>query len=233
MRKSLLVTLAALTAVGVATIASAASAAQPTITFVPPSPAEGATLTGDTVSFAFTYPKKPNQSKTFVCDLTGPTASSGPCDPTVVFGNGSLSGISYAGLANGSYTLTVSLISNGGGGQTSATRHFTVPVPNEIQGVRVSNATGGTFTLTFDGQTTAPIAFNATAAQVQVALEALSNIGSGNLSATGGDLNTALVDITFIGIYAGLDVQQLTADASALTGTTPTVTISIIQQGGS
>ena len=97
----------------------------------------------------------------------------------------------------------------------------------------VSNATGGTFTLTFDGQTTAPIAFNATAAQVQAALEALSTIGPGNLTATGGDVDTARVDITFVGTFAGVDVQQLTADASALTGTTPTVTISPIQQGGS
>jgi hypothetical protein len=144
-----------------------------------------------------------------------------------------LSGISYGGLANGSYTFTVSLVSNGGGVQTSATRHFTVPVPNEIQGVRVSNATGGTFTLTFDGQTTAPIAFNATAAQLQAALEALSTIGPGNVSATGGDVDAARVDITFIGVYAGVDVAQLTPDATALTGTTPTVAISFIQQGGS
>jgi len=145
-----------------------------------------------------------------------------------------LSGITYAGLANGSYTLTVSLVSNGGGGQTSATRHFTVAVPaNEIQGVEVSNATSGTFTLTFNGQTTAPIAFNATAAQLQAALEALSNIGSGNVSAAGGDVDAARVDITFIGTYAGVDVPSLTADATALTGTTPTVAISLIQQGGS
>ena len=45
---------------------------------------------------------------------------------------------------------------------------------DEQQTVRVTNATGGTFTLTFNGQTTAPIAFNATAAQVDAALEALS-----------------------------------------------------------
>ena len=71
--------------------------------------------------------------------------------------------------------------------------------------------------------TTAPIAFNATAAQVQAALEALSNIGPGNLSATGGDVDTARVDITFIGAFAGVDVPSLTANATALTGTTPTV----------
>ena len=41
---------------------------------------------------------------------------------------------------------------------------------DENQTIRVTNATGGTFTLTFNGQTTAPIAFNATAAQIAAAL---------------------------------------------------------------
>ena len=41
---------------------------------------------------------------------------------------------------------------------------------NENQTVRVTNATGGTFTLTFNGQTTAPLPFNATAAQIEAAL---------------------------------------------------------------
>src|SRR5262249_33917430 len=49
---------------------------------------------------------------------------------------------------------------------------------DENQTVRVNGApTGGTFTLTFSGQTTAPIAFNATAAQIASALAALSTIG--------------------------------------------------------
>ena len=48
---------------------------------------------------------------------------------------------------------------------------------DEQQTVRVTNATGGTFTLTFNGQTTAPLAYNATAAQIDAALEALSNVG--------------------------------------------------------
>ena len=58
---------------------------------------------------------------------------------------------------------------------------------DETQTVRVTNATGGTFTLTFNGQTTAPLAFNATAAQIRAALRgAVSNIGAGNIQATGG-----------------------------------------------
>src|SRR5687767_1380308 len=39
--------------------------------------------------------------------------------------------------------------------------------------------TGGTWTATYSGQTTAAIAYNATPAQVQAALEALSNVAPG------------------------------------------------------
>lgn len=45
--------------------------------------------------------------------------------------------------------------------------------------------TGGTFTLTYAGQTTSGIAYNAAASAVQSALEALSTIGSGNATVTG------------------------------------------------
>ena len=70
-----------------------------------------------------------------------------------------------------------------GGGNSGGFVPFNDMKTNETQTVRVTNATGGTFTLTFDGQTTAPIAFNATAAAVQAALEALSNIEPGDVVA--------------------------------------------------
>jgi hypothetical protein len=46
-------------------------------------------------------------------------------------------------------------------------------------------ATGGTFTLSYAGQTTGGLAYNATAATIQSALEALSTIGAGNVTVTG------------------------------------------------
>ena len=49
----------------------------------------------------------------------------------------------------------------------------------------LSGPAAGTFTLTFNGQTTVPIARNASAATVQGALEALSNIGSGDVTVSG------------------------------------------------
>ena len=98
---------------------------------------------------------------------------------------------------------------------------------DENQTVRVTNATGGTFTLTFNGQTTAPLPFNATAAQIAAALGALSNIGAANIQATGGPVNTANVLVTWKGTFEEQDVATLTSDATGLTGTTPTVTIGV------
>lgn len=85
---------------------------------------------------------------------------------------------------------------------------------NEIQTVRINGApTGGTFTLSFQGQTTAGIAFDASAAIVEAALEALSNIDDVTVSKSG-----TTYTITFGGTLAGTDVGQLTGSASSLTG---------------
>ena len=46
------------------------------------------------------------------------------------------------------------------------------------------NGAAGTFTLTFNGQTTTPLAFDATAVQVQTALNLLSSIGGAGGTAT-------------------------------------------------
>lgn len=52
------------------------------------------------------------------------------------------------------------------------------------------NTNGGTFTITAKGEgaedTTTPIAYNASAQEVKLALEALSDVGSGNVTVTGG-----------------------------------------------
>ena len=123
---ALLVAVSALLLLGAA---QASAAATPAITFVsPPSPAEGATLTTNSVSFEFTYNRKPKATRRLVCALSGPTSSSGPCDAPTAFGaDGSQSGASYSCLADGSYTLSVAL-SLTDSGTASATRHFTVAV---------------------------------------------------------------------------------------------------------
>jgi hypothetical protein len=88
----------------------------------------------------------------------------------------------------------------------------------------------GTYTITYSGQTTAAIAYNATAAQVQAALVALSNIGEGDVYVTGGPGPTAL-DIKFAGTLANADVAQVTV-TSSLGGSSPTLTPSTVTAGG-
>lgn len=52
---------------------------------------------------------------------------------------------------------------------------------NEVQTLTI-DATGGTFTATYGGQTTAATAYNASGAALQTNLDALSSIGAGNIS---------------------------------------------------
>src|SRR3954451_1099504 len=77
-------------------------------------------------------------------------------------------------------------------------------VVSSRQSVSISgNPTAGTFTLTFTRPvsagttTTSPIPFNATAAQVQSALESLADVGFGNVVASGGPLPAAPGSIRF------------------------------------
>lgn len=102
------------------------------------------------------------------------------------------------------------------------------PDAAEVQTVSFSGTvSGGTYTLTFNGRTTAPIAYNASAATVQTALRDLPNVGANGVTVTGGPGPTALV-VTFN--LTG-DVPQMTADGSALTGTTPGVSVATTTPG--
>ena len=105
---------------------------------------------------------------------------------------------------------------------------------SEAQTVTVTGTpTGGTYTLTFSGQTTAGIPFNATAAQVKAALDALSNINPGDVVVTGGPHPGTPVVVTFAGQYMGDDQPQMTASAASLTGgTSPAVTVTTTTPGG-
>lgn len=105
---------------------------------------------------------------------------------------------------------------------------------DEVQTVTVTGSpTGGTYTLTFNSQTTSGIAYNAAAADVQAALEALSNVAPGDVACTGGPHPGTPVVVTFGGAYDGTDVPQMTASAAGLTGgTSPAVTVSTTTPGG-
>lgn len=92
--------------------------------------------------------------------------------------------------------------------------------------------TGGNFTLSYNGQTTSNIAYNATAATVQTALQALSTIGTGNATVAGSAGGP--YTITFAGALANTSVGTITANGSGLTGgTSPGVTIAVVTTGSS
>lgn len=104
-------------------------------------------------------------------------------------------------------------------------------VANEVQTINLGAASAGGVTITFAGQTTATIPFNATAAQVQAALELLPNINPGDVTVTGGPWPGTNYTLTFSGQYAGTDVAAITATAVGLTG--GTITIATATAGGS
>jgi hypothetical protein len=99
---------------------------------------------------------------------------------------------------------------------------------NEIQALELTGTPdGGTFTLTYDTQTTGNIAFNASAADVQAALEALSSVGAGNVLCTAaGALPGNIVSIEFVKALGQQSLALATADGANLTGgTTPDAAI--------
>lgn len=105
------------------------------------------------------------------------------------------------------------------------------PAVNEVQSVTITGApTGGSFRLTYAGQQTGNLPFNATAAQVQAALYGLSNIGPYNVIVSGA--NGGPYTVTFVGTLAGTDIAAMTASNTFTGGTTPGVTIATVTAGG-
>lgn len=96
---------------------------------------------------------------------------------------------------------------------------------NEIQTVTITGTpTGGTFTLTWDGETTGNIAYNAAAATVETAFEALTSVGAGNGTVTGDAGGPWTVEFT--GDLAGENRDLIVADGALLSGgTSPDVTV--------
>jgi hypothetical protein len=98
---------------------------------------------------------------------------------------------------------------------------------DEVQTVTEGGSGLTSFTLTYSGQTTGAIAAGATAADVQTALEALSNIAPGDVTVTGAAGGPYTV--TFGGTLADTNVAQMTAIP---TGGTGTVTVATTTAGG-
>ncbi len=93
---------------------------------------------------------------------------------------------------------------------------------NEVQVVTLSNADGGTFRLAFLGQTAQPLDQDATAGEVETALEALTSVDNVTVTGSAGGPWT----VTFVGTHSGVNQASLNGDAAALTSGTLVRTIS-------
>jgi hypothetical protein len=108
-----------------------------------------------------------------------------------------------------------------------------------VQQVNVTGSpTGGTFTLSGvvpAAWTTAPIAWNATAAQVAAAVQAAIVAVSGGalttVAGSGGPLPGSPVNLTFGGTLGLMPVTTITANVAGLTGGTPACTPTSVTTG--
>lgn len=125
-------------------------------------------------------------------------------------------------------------VNTGPSGQYAQAPEGAVTDPNEVVTLTV-DATGGTYTLTLGADTTGAIAFDATAAALETELEALTTVGAGNVSVSGGPGNaggTTPYTIEFVGDLASTDVGAITVDDALLTGGGATATVEVTQAGG-
>lgn len=97
---------------------------------------------------------------------------------------------------------------------------------NEVQKIsKVPTSSLTPWTITLDGVTSGSISASASALQVQTALEAMSNIGAGNVSVTQTVSGTEYYwTVTFTNALGSQNISQMTS-------TEPTISISTIQNG--
>ena len=134
-------------------------------------------------------------------------------------------------LTLSSPTTTASTVA----GSVALTRTNSLPSPNTVQTLNFSGTPAGTFTLTFNAQTTGNITYSSTfttlQANILAALAALPTIGLPVNLAIGGTATS--VTITFMGTLANVPQNVMTYNATGLTAggitsltiTTPATTL--------
>lgn len=134
--------------------------------------------------------------------------------------------IAVAKRCNKSLNIMVPICPSGAVGARQTVVCNSTTMVNEVQQIATDSGTitAGNFKLTFEGQQTGNIAWNAAASAVQTALEALSNVDSGDVAVTGGALPGTPVSVEFKGAYAGVNDVQMSVDNTGLTGGTLAVT---------
>jgi len=96
---------------------------------------------------------------------------------------------------------------------------------SEVQTASPSpSPSSGTYTLTYEGQTTSAIAYNASLATIEAALEGLSTVNSGDVTVGGGANGLADGDVTFTFSDTLGDVSMITIDDGDLG---PSVSVSM------
>lgn len=90
---------------------------------------------------------------------------------------------------------------------------------DEVQLITKSGTvTSGTFTITYSGQTTAAIPFDASADDIEDYLSLLSNVLPGDIIVTGGPISVTPAILTFQGALAGTNVGEVTIGSGSLVG---------------
>lgn len=104
------------------------------------------------------------------------------------------------------------------------------PGVNQVELVSIVGApTGGTWTLSFAGQLSAPIPWDALASDVQTALDGISFISPGNSVVAGSD---GVFTVTFVNAMATTALPLFVGDGSLLTGgTDPEIDVVTLIQG--
>lgn len=119
--------------------------------------------------------------------------------------------------------------------QLSQARGFLAdPGTSATQQITIENANAGTFTISYDGQTTSALAFNVGGNVMQNALCALSNVGTGNVTVVQNDgvPNAIVYVVSFVNDLGGVAQSMLTVDDALLVGVGVLVTVQQNVAGG-
>lgn len=158
------------------------------------------------------------------------------CTITPLESDGSASGAQTVAGGTGSTTGTTATAATGPNHWTDASNWSSGTVPAtgvcEVWLVDLASGTasGGTWTFTYGGQTTAGLDWDASAATVQAAIQGLSSVGSGNMTVTGTDVNTGYT-ITAANTLGYQPLVEPTINGGSLTGSTPVLQIATTVAG--
>lgn len=162
----------------------------------------------------------------FTTDWTG--ASAGDKAKSLLMVTRRIDAIAYEGEKASLYEARASTTDELTEAQVAAanalqTRQFPRDDADDPESWKLSiiDATGGTFTLTLNGEETSAIAYDADAATIQAALIALTSVSAGDVVVTvneSGVDSAGPYDVTMAGDFVDVRYNTLTSDPSGLTG---------------